>query len=267
MNICFLLERGQPPRINPVYRETFALLERYGIKVALCYPEQNVLRIDRLKTDADLYLLKSDTELSLSLARAYEALGAKVLNSAHSSLLLKNKVIATAMLAHSGIRTPASWIAAHTNDLQSQLAQSPLLFKPYRGYHGVGIHAAETVVDMPAADFYADLCFAQTYLPPTIRKDLKIFVIGDRAFGIRKPFSQHSYLHTGEPVKLTAEQENVALECGRIFNLEFYGIDIAEDHDQYYVIDINYFPGYRGVPNAPQLLCQQIMKHLQLSSA
>lgn len=267
MNICFLLELGQPPRFNPVYRETIFLLESQGVNVTLRYPEQSVLKIDQLKIDADLYLLKSDTELSLSLALAYEALGAKVLNSAHTSLLLKNKIIATAMLAYSGIRTPASWVAAQANDLKAQISLTPLLFKPYRGYHGVGIHVAESALDLPAANSYPDLYFAQTYLPPNIRKDLKIFVIGDRVFGIRKPFTKNSYLQAGELVKLSPELESVAMECGRIFNLEFYGIDIAEDQDAHYVIDINYFPGYRGVPDAPRLLCQQLMKHLRLSSS
>jgi inositol 1,3,4-trisphosphate 5/6-kinase len=72
--------------------------------------------------------------------------------------------------------------------------------------------------DPPPSTAYPDLVFAQEYLAHA-RTDLKVFVIGQRAFG-----------------------------------LELFGVEIAEETRSLSVIDVNYFPGYRGVPDAAQHL-------------
>ena len=72
MNVCFLLERGSPPRRNRVITETIALLRQRGVGVEVLYPEEELVRLDALTVQADLYLHKSNTELALSLATALE---------------------------------------------------------------------------------------------------------------------------------------------------------------------------------------------------
>ena len=99
--------------------------------------------------------------------------------------------------------------------------------------------------------------FAQHYLKDST-KDLKVFGIGNKVFAVRKPFSTNSYMQYGTPTKLPQQYEEIALKCAEAFGLSLYGIDIAESDDSAYVIDVNYFPGYRGVPNAAQLLCDYI---------
>jgi len=72
VRIVTLLERGTPPRLNPIFAELFGRLADRGVEVRLCYPEEELIRLDTLAVDADLYLLKSDTELALSYATALE---------------------------------------------------------------------------------------------------------------------------------------------------------------------------------------------------
>ena len=90
MKVCFLLERGRPPRRNPVIAKTIALLRQRGVGVLVLYPEEELLRLDTLTVEADLYLHKSNTELAPSLATALEFLGARVVNVAAASARAKN---------------------------------------------------------------------------------------------------------------------------------------------------------------------------------
>ncbi|TMB03538.1 MAG: hypothetical protein E6J70_05130, partial [Deltaproteobacteria bacterium] len=45
-----------------------------------------------------------------------------------------------------------------------------------------------------------------------------------------------------------------ALRCGRLFGLGLYGLDVIESAEGPLVVDMNYFPSYRDVPNAAALL-------------
>jgi ribosomal protein S6--L-glutamate ligase len=257
MKVCFLLERGSPPRLNPIFAELFVLLQQRGIEVTVRYPEEELLRLDTLTVDADLYLLKSDTELSLSLATALETMGARVLNRASACAFVKNKVFAAATLLQAGIPTPRSIIAARPEQLTIEAAKAPLILKPYRGYHGAGITVVETPAALPDKAAYPDLVFAQTFLGHT-RTDTKVFAIGEELFGVRKAFAPDSYLHAGTPVELSAEVYNLASRCRDVFGLELYGIDVAENDDGPRVVDVNYFPGYRGVPGAARRLADYV---------
>lgn len=262
MNVCFLLERGSPPRRNPTFARVFDLLGQRGVGVTLCYPEEELLRLDLLTVEADLYLLKSDTELALSLALALEVLGARVLNSSQASARAKDKALTAMLLHQAGCPTPRSFAAARPGQLAATVTATPLILKPHRGYHGAGIALADTPAALPANGSYPELIFAQHYLS-TARNDLKVYVIGDRVFGVRKPFSPTSFGHGGEPVALSREVEALARRCGQLFGLELYGLDLAEDETGPWVLDVNYFPGYRGVPDAATLLTDYIIDVLR----
>ena len=257
MRVCFLLERGSPPRLNPIIAEVFEILRGRGVKVDALYAEEELLRLDSISVEADLYLLKSDTELSLSLATALDALGARVINMVDACILCKDKLLAAATLAKASIPAPRPLSAADPLLLGAELSGGPLILKPHRGYHGVGVMVVEDAAALPAAGVYPGLVFAQAYLA-NARKDLKIFGIGEEVFGVRKPFSSDSFLKGGEACDLSPGVADMARRCARAFGLELYGLDLAEDGDETYVIDVNYFPGYRGVPDAPRRLADHI---------
>lgn len=262
MKVAIFLERGNPPRLNHVYADTFALLERRGIECSLIYPEEQLIALDTLKVEADLYLLKSDSELSLSLATALEAMGGRILNSARASQLAKNKVLASSILSSAGLPAPRSVAGATPMQVAASFQHESIIFKPYRGYHGVGIAVAHQGDPLPAPTAYPDIVFAQEYLG-VARKDLKVFVIGEHVFGVRKEFSADSYLQVGVPTALSPEIDDIVRRCGRAFGLELYGLDIAEDERGASIIDVNYLPGYRGIPDASRLLAEHITSALR----
>ncbi|PYO75569.1 MAG: hypothetical protein DMD64_00075, partial [Gemmatimonadetes bacterium] len=95
---------------------------------------------------------------------------------------------------------------------------------------------------------------AQRYHPPEGR-DLKIYVIGERLFGVRKVFPARTEAEKyGEPFTPTAEQREITLRCGRAFGIDLYGVDFIESEGKLYVVDMSSIPGFKGVPDAPSHL-------------
>jgi ribosomal protein S6--L-glutamate ligase len=261
--VCVLLERGAPLRLNPILAETIERLEAGDVRVTVQVPEETLLRLDRLHVEADLYLLKSDTELALTLATTFEHIGATVLNRASAARLAKDKLLAAATLAQAGLPAPRSLGAARPVQLARHVTNGqPLILKPHRGYHGVGIAIARHSDELPDSRVYPDAVFAQAYLDRA-RTELKVFVIGDAVFGVRRPLATDTPGRAGDSVAVPPEVQEIARRCGAVFGLELYGLDIAEDpEDGPQIIDVNYSPAYRGVPGAPRHLAEHIARAL-----
>jgi len=260
--ICFLLERGDPPRRNLVIEETIALLEARGAAVQTRYLEETLLRVDTLRPDADLYALKSNTDLALSVATVLERLGARVINTALATTRTRNKVVAAATLFGASIPTPRSLAAARPAQLRADLScGGALVLKPHRGHYGVGVSVAESPTGLPMDEKFCDpdVVFAQSYLG-SARADLKVFGIGAEVWGVGKRFvAGQSFAAGGEAVPLPPEVEALARRTARAFGLELYGLDLAEGPDStVWVLDVNAFPGYRGVPGAAERLAARL---------
>lgn len=256
MRIELWLEPRSFDAPSAVVRELCAALARRGASVALRCPERSLARLDDLRVEADLYLVKSDTELALSLATALEARGARVLNSATSMWRAKDKAVAAAILQDSDIPTPRSYVAADPAQLAVR-PWAPLIVKAPRGYHGAGVRQVATPAALPAADRYPDHLFAQRYAAG--RADLKVVGVGDTVRGLRKSFGPGSFANAGLPAGLAPDLEALGRRCAAAFGLELWGIDVVETEDGPVVVDVNSFPGYRGLPDAPVLIAERAL--------
>jgi len=150
MRVTFLLERGSPPRMNPIVAEAASRLTDRGLAVSLRFPEDEVVRIDQPAVDSDLYLLKSNTSLAFTLATVLDHLGARLVNSYAASLACRDKLLAAARLEAAGIPAPRSLVAGQPSQMAEQLAAGPLIFKPYRGAFGRGVAVADSPAALPA---------------------------------------------------------------------------------------------------------------------
>jgi ribosomal protein S6--L-glutamate ligase len=256
-SLYFLLVRRVPPVPSPVLVEVFEILERQRFEVHSGIPEEMLLSADRLEVSHDLYVLKSHTELTLSLAGALHALGAQTLNPYPNCAAAQDKIVASRLLRAAGIPTPRSWTTAAPSLLRQLLSRGPLIVKPHRGHRGVGIRVLRREEDIASLPVHESPVLVQEFVEGT-GEDLKVYVVGDRVFAVRKPFSKDSFTRPGRPVEPGDDVREIALRCGRAFGLGLFGLDVIESSRGPLVIDVNYFPGYKGIDGVAPLIADYI---------
>jgi ribosomal protein S6--L-glutamate ligase len=242
------------------------ILSEKGTVVVTLNPDERSFDLANVKVESDLYILKSSSQSAISLAGLLHTAGANVLNPYPVVAVMKDKILATKVLQAADVPLPATFIAARADQLGELLDDGPLVVKPYwGGSQGRGVRIVENANQLADIPPEQGLIFAQRYHKPDGR-DHKIYCIGGQVFGVRRIWPAHTYADKlGEPFTVTHEMSEITLRCGRAFGVDLFGLDLIVSDGQPYVVDINTFPGFKGVPDAAHHLAAYIQQKLDAS--
>lgn len=88
----------------------------------------------------------------------------------------------------------------------------------------------------------------------------KVYVVGDEIHCLKNTGSQdgftNNFIHSSEEITLPDDLRDTMLEIGRKFDMNVYGVDFFYSSGIPVIIDINDFPSFRGVPDAPDTICR-----------
>ncbi len=247
MKIGILTLRHASTVKSLIMPEVVRLLGEWSAEVDVIYPEERCTALSDVRVEHDLYVLKSETELTLSLAGALHAAGAAIVNPYHASSMMKDKIVAMRRLEEAGVPVPATYVTGSPRQLAHLLESGPLVLKPYRGSKGRGV---QVIWDPDELDDVADdsLVFAQHYHKPDGR-DRKIYCIGGQLFGVMRRWPAHTYEEKlGEAFSVDAALRDIALRAGAAFGVDLFGVDIIISDGRPFVVDMQGFPGFKGVP-------------------
>ena len=255
MKIGVITKREKAHKAGSVMQEAAETLRSRGVTVEEIYPESSRFDVARVEVDCDLYLLKSGTENALSFAGVLHAAGATIINPYPTVVAMRDKIISTKMLQSANVPLPETWFASKPEQLASLLKEGQIVVKPFwAASQGRGVRIITTEDELATVTGEDDVIFAQRYYQPDGR-DHKLYVIGDRVFGVRRVWPPKTLEDKlGEPFDVPDEMREIALGCGRAFGVGLYGVDLITSGGKPYVVDINTFPGFKGVPNAADLL-------------
>jgi ribosomal protein S6--L-glutamate ligase len=258
MRIAFFLRRHRDPAVSPIIPEVVHRLAGRGVDGDAIYPEEDVTDLGALRPEHDLYVLKSRTETTLSIAGALDAAGAVILNPYRVAVACRNKVVASQLLRAAGVPLPEAYVAGHLDQLRPLLETGPLVVKPYRGSQGRGVRLVRTPDELVAESHGEGPVFAQRYYEP-VGRDRKIYRIGDQIFGVKRVWPARTYEEKlGEAFPVDAELRDLALRLGAALGITLYGFDVVQTEQGPYVVDFSPFPGFKGVPDAAALLADYI---------
>ena len=259
MKIGVITKREKATKSGSVMQETIGILESRGVTVESIYPEDAFIDVARVDADCDLYLLKSGTETALSFAGLLHAAGAKILNPYPTVVAMRDKIISTKLLQAAGVPLPETWFASKPGQLAGLLKEGPIVVKPFwAASQGRGVQIVKNEDELANVTDEDGVIFAQRYHQPDGR-DHKLYVIGDQVFGVRRVWPPKTLEDKlGEPFDAPDEMREIALGCGRAFGVGLYGVDLITSGGKPYIVDINTFPGFKGVPNAARLLAERI---------
>lgn len=279
MRICFLME---PPRSkDSVTYEVLNGLKERGSEVEVVTERSGLIDLEHFKFDYDLYLFKSHSPLAESLAAAAHYRGAKVLNEYPATMKVRDKILTCTMLLQAGIPTPRTFVTDSIESLRSVVREMPIIVKPYRGRRGQGIEICmdeaqfDDLIKRRAAESEADddgggedgtalgerLIFAQEYEDHE-PFDYKAYAVGDFVHTIRRVFpAKTKEEKLGTPVEDDPELNDLIRRCGSLFGLQLYGVDLIKTAKGYSVIEVNCFPGYKGVPQGGSRIADFILEN------
>ncbi|MGH9846068.1 MAG: ATP-grasp domain-containing protein [Blastocatellia bacterium] len=262
MKIGIITKREKATKSGSVLQKAFSILELRGVTFEVIYPEDALVNVTSVRNDCDLYLLKSGTEAALALAGVLDAVGAKILNPYPTVVAMRDKIISTKMLLSAGVPLPETWFATNPEQLENLLDDGPIVVKPFwAASQGRGVQVIRTGEELSNVENTEGVIFAQRYYQPDGR-DHKLYVIGDEVFGVRRVWPPKTLEDKlGEPFDVNGEMKEIALRCGHTFGVGLYGVDVITSGGKPFVVDINTFPGFKGVPGAAGLLAEFVASH------
>jgi ribosomal protein S6--L-glutamate ligase len=271
----------EPPRSkSSVTYDVLNGLKSGGADVEVVTERSGLVDLQNFKFDYDIYLFKSHSPLAESLAAAAHYRGARLFNEYPATMKVRDKALTATMLLQAGIPTPRTFITDSIETLRPIVRQMPIVVKPWRGRRGQGIEVCldeaqfDDLVKRRANDGAADdddgggedgtalgerLIFAQEYEEHE-PFDYKAYAIGDYVHSIKRIFpAKTKEEKLGTPVGENPELELLVRRCGRLFGLQLYGVDLVKTPKGFSVIEVNCFPGYKGVPQGGERISQFIL--------
>jgi ribosomal protein S6--L-glutamate ligase len=84
--------------------------------------------------------------------------------------------------------------------------------------------------------------------------------MGTQVYAVRKKSPLHPDMNGSEGLlPITPELRQLALNVGELFGLDIYGVDVVQTPEGWVGVDINDFPGFKGVPEAVVLIATFIL--------
>ncbi len=259
LKIGFLIQQMKNDPSASIILETMNILRGKKVKIDIVNPDEYLMDLSFLEVACDLYILRPwPVELSLSLGSILHHKGAKILNSFPASSEVKDKIRVTSRLFERGIPTPQSFVTGSLGLITAR-EEYPFILKPHRGSCSEGITILRANEPLSAE---LDGTFILQEFLNSDGEDLKIYVIGNEVYGLKRSPQAKTYQEkAGRPYPLNENLKQIALDCGEIFDLHIYGIDIIETDQGPFVVDINAFPGFIGVPDASEKLADYIYRY------
>jgi ribosomal protein S6--L-glutamate ligase len=265
VRIAVIAERKEGEK-SPVRRDIDRVLEERGAEVTTLFPEDAAVDVEATGPAFDLYVLKSGAVPGMSLAAVLHEAGARILNPYPAVVRMRDKVLATKALAEAGVPQPRTYLAWEPRQLAEALASGPLVVKPQRGSKGRGVTIVRTPDELLAVPADGDLFFAQDYHEPDGR-DLKIYCLAGEYSGVLRVFPARTYEEKlGEPFEVADEYREIAERARRAFGVDLFGLDIILSGGRPVVVDVNTFPGFKGVPDAGVRLGEYIYEKARETS-
>src|SRR5436309_1478746 len=218
LRIGFMFRRPYGAGHVSIFPKTMQALADAGVVVDVIAANGRLIDLSTVRVEHDLYVLKQISGISMSLAGALHAQGAAVVNPYPVTVAIRDKVIAARILGAAGAPMPATYVVSQPDLLTPLLNVGPLVVKPYDGTCGLGVRVVRNEAELfaePRAAHKPPPILAQRYHAPDGR-DLKIYVIGERLFGVRKVFPARTEAEKyGEPFTPTAEREPAGGPAGQ----------------------------------------------------
>jgi len=254
----------------------------------------NLSRMPKAYKEADLFIVKVRNDCSVDLLHFARINGIKCLHDIQTVSTCKNKIALDYALRRifsqyksklKGFSLVQSWNqSAKKLDRFKKWGSTkvPIVIKSHSQHDKYNRFNFLAKKPEDFDDFhkrYNHLIYYDVYIQKFIECDAidrKIYVIGDKVFGIKRENPIYLYMRekpTSIDVdaidrtefKVTEEIRALADILSKELDLKIFGFDLIKpiDKDRYYLIDLNDFPGFQGIKNVEKILSNYLLDYIK----
>lgn len=243
--------------------------------------------------EADLIIVKVRNECSIDLLHFAKLYNIPTLHDINTILMCKNKIALDYALRKAlknnteslkKISMPYSWNQSLSDVKKFKewaLTKLPIVIKSHYQhdkYNRFNFLVQEIDEVDKFCERYKQFLYYDVYVQEFIECDgieRKVYVIGDKVFGIKRENPIYIYLREKpdnidvglierEEFEITEDIKKLSRILSTELNLKIFGYDLVRplDQDKYYLIDLNDFPSFKGIPNIENVLIEFIKNYV-----
>lgn len=240
--IASLDEQGHPARV---------VVADDGSRVSSLARGEDAISVWAELKPGDVVVARSRHPFALALLKEAESLGARTVGTWEAVQRVRNKARAVLALEEHGLPVPQTFLAGRPADLAPLDGSSfPLLLKPFQGDNSRGIRLVRAPEELASVEWNEPIVMAQRYVDAG-GIDIKVYAVGNRVWAVRCPSPLTSSNGRRVPVPVDATLERLVHDCAAVFELPLLGIDLVEGARGPLIVDVNEFPNYTGIDEAP----------------
>jgi len=210
----------------------------------------------------------------MDVLRSLERLGVRVINRPQAIEVTSDKYATSALLQENGVPVPRTVVTEGVSEGLRGFRDlgGDVLVKPIFGSQGMGICRVSDEDTAWRVFFALESVGSVILLQEFVQHeemDIRAFVIGDEVVGAMRrvnPASWRKNIATGgkpSAVKLSREDEDLAVKSAKIVGCEVAGVDLIKRSDgRSLVIEINGSPSWKGLQKVTKInIADQIVKY------
>jgi ribosomal protein S6--L-glutamate ligase len=202
----------------------------------------------------DVVVTRTRDPYALALLEEAEARGARPLDGFRAVQRVRDKTTCALALARRGLPIPLTLLARRVGHLGELPASAfPLVVKPVLGDNARGVRVVVDREELDSVEWDDGAHIAQAYVDAG-GFDVKLYVAGDHVWATRRPGPLSDLGGPITSVPVTPALRRIADGCRAEFGLRLFGVDVLEGDGRLAIVDVNEFPNYTGVPEAPAVI-------------
>lgn len=223
------------------------------------------------------------TRYGCAIVRQFEMQGKWTASSSIAITRARDKLRAAQILTKAGVNTPKTLVSRNSTDIDGLIDQIglPVIIKLATGTHGNGVVLADTKKAAKSAlqAFYlynedGTNILLQEYIEESAGTDIRAFVVGSRVVASMKRQSLdddfRSNLHKGgegRSIKLTPEEEKIAIKAAKAMGLHIAGVDLMRSKRGPLVLEVNASPGFGIEKVTGRNVAEKIIEYIEQNAS
>lgn len=222
----------------------------------------------------------SVTFYGTAVVRQFEMMRIFTTTESQALVRSRDKLRSLQILSRAGLGLPKTVFTNYSRDVRKIVEEAggaPVIIKLLEGTQGIGVilaetrKAAESVIE--AFNNLQARVIVQEYIKESAGADIRAFVVDGRIVGAMKRQAKEgefrSNLHRGGTatvIKLTDEEETVALKAAKAMSLDIAGVDMLQSSRGPLILEVNSSPGLEGIEKATgKDIAREIIRYIERS--